>query len=156
MKFTNKTIAAIMLSSIIAINFSCTKTPASITDTATLLQNKNWKITALTISPAYFGITDVLNGLYFDCEKDDLYQFNSNGNFVLDNGATKCAPTDPQTQSGSWNYNSSNKNLHFEITAAGIMHDMSISSINESSFTGITKDTLSDGAHTSTWIFTKQ
>ena len=156
MNIINKKAIAIIVLSVIAINYSCKKSNVSTTDTSALLQNKNWKITALTMNPGYFGITDVLNGLFFDCEKDDIYEFNANGNFVLDNGSTKCAPTDPQTQTGSWNYNSSSKNLHFEIINAGIMHDINISTINETVFTGTSKDTLSDGVHTSTWTFTKQ
>ena len=135
---------------------SCKKDSTSSPGTATLLQNKNWKITTLTISPAYFGITDVLNGLFFDCERDDLYKFAAGAQFVLDNGTLKCAPTDPQSQSGTWNYNSNSRILHFEIANAGLVHDINISGINETSFTGTSKDTLTDAVHTLTWTFSKQ
>jgi len=158
MKLINKINVAIAVLSVIMISYSCKKdsTSSPSPDVLTLLQNKNWKISAITISPAYFGISDEFNSLYFDCEKDDLYKFQDNGIFVLDDGPLQCDTIYPQQMNGVWNYNSTTKDLHFELTERGILQDIIISKIQATSFTGSSKDTLSDGIHTSTWTFTKQ
>jgi len=158
MKRINKINTTIMVATITMISYSCKKDSADTAspDTLTLLQNKNWKISAITIKPAYFGISDVFNGLYFDCEKDDIYRFQDNGVFVLDAGPLQCDTMFAQQMNGIWNYNSSTKNLHFELADEGILHDIVISSIQENTFTGASKDTISDGPHVTTWTFTKQ
>ncbi len=128
MKLINKINAAIITASLMMIIYSCKKdlTVAPTPDVLTLLQNKNWKISAIKISPAYFGISDVFNGLYFDCEKDDIYKFQDNGVFVLDDGPLQCDTIYAQQMNGVWNYNSTTKNLHFELAAEGILDDIVI------------------------------
>jgi hypothetical protein len=37
-----------------------------------------------------------------DCVKDDIITFRADGTVVLDEGATKCDPSDPQVSSGMW------------------------------------------------------
>ena len=66
-------------------------------DDMTLLTTGKWKITAQTRN----GV-DVLNPVR-NCEADDSWQFTASGNITIDNGATKCAASDPQTQAvGRW------------------------------------------------------
>jgi hypothetical protein len=58
---------------ILAMVVSCKKAdPAPAPDPKTMLMNKTWKITAITVSPAYDSTTDIYAGMD-DCEKDDLY-----------------------------------------------------------------------------------
>lgn len=38
------------------------------------------------------------------CEKDDLTHFKKDGTAVDDDGATKCDPADPQTESYLWSF----------------------------------------------------
>jgi hypothetical protein len=40
-----------------------------------------------------------------DCEKNDFIEFKSNGEFIEDEGSTKCDNTKPQTSSGTWSMN---------------------------------------------------
>ena len=40
-----------------------------------------------------------------NCQKDNYYQFNSDGAYQLNDGPTKCAPTDPQIiETGTWSF----------------------------------------------------
>lgn len=72
-----------------------------------LLTAKAWKMTAMTINP---GITPIPGGptitdffsLLEACEKDDTQKFNTGGTGVIDEGATKCNPSDPQTENFPW------------------------------------------------------
>ncbi|WP_201977905.1 carboxypeptidase-like regulatory domain-containing protein [Hymenobacter rubidus] len=76
---------------------------------ALLLTNRNWIITAYTMSPgislggAY--ITDLYAQLSL-CNKDDFFRFENPNILKNDEGATKCNSTDPQTTTGTWALNS--------------------------------------------------
>lgn len=69
-----------------------------------LLTDTDWQITAWTVSPAILGITDWYANLE-PCEKDDSFSFNSDGTATIDEGATKCEVSDPQTSTGTWTLN---------------------------------------------------
>ena len=87
-----------------------TTTPVAQTKTE-LLTDKNWVTTAATLSPGY---TDSLTGIFITdylsvlpaCIKDDFILFNTNGNYTDDEGALKCDSIDPQTQTGTWAFDS--------------------------------------------------
>jgi hypothetical protein len=76
-----------------------------------LLTDKRWKTTALTVNPGFVNpnngaiITDLFNQFYSDCSKDDYVQFMKNGQYISDQGATRCDATDPQTETGTWVFN---------------------------------------------------
>jgi hypothetical protein len=94
-------IAAIVIST----SVSCKKDddgPKSNTET---ISGKKFKVTAMTIDPAVEvggnTITDLFSFMP-DCSKDDYMVMNSDGTATFDEGATKCEPDDPQTESGTW------------------------------------------------------
>jgi len=99
----------LIFSFLISIIFSCKKSndPAP---TRTSLIAKTWLLTSITFSPSlavsYYGSTIQLTDatlLLKDCTKDDLYIFNSDKTFVVDEGLTKCNTSDPQTKAkGVW------------------------------------------------------
>lgn len=108
-KITNLFAITILLSGLMGL-IGCKKD--SKTD---LLTDHSWKITASTVTP---GIEDPFTGnlvtnLYDwafispDCVKDDFYTFKTDGNMILDEGATKCDATDPQTTTSTWAFNNS-------------------------------------------------
>ena len=82
---------------------------------------RTWLLKSITFSPAltvsiYGSSTQLTDAtlLLKDCTKDDLYTFNLNKTFIVDEGATKCNSSDPQTKAkGMWSLsidsNSSNK-----------------------------------------------
>ena len=106
MKTTFKTLAFLMASTVLIS--SCSKdddttggggggtgTPA--TNTSKLC-NKNWKIVNFV-----FNGTDITSSLTA-CELDNFTRFSTDGNYVSDEGPTKCDPADPQTTPGTWSW----------------------------------------------------
>jgi len=83
------------------------------------ISDKNWVLTAWTADPPYQSngtfISDVYN--YFSqqglqCILDDVYYFRADGTYVLEEGATKCDPTNPTIfESGTWLFNSDGRAL---------------------------------------------
>lgn len=68
-------------------------------DKTAALTAKTWKLTDLTTS----GVS-VYAVIVPACNQDDLIKFNANKTVVYDANTTKCAPTDPQTQNGTWEF----------------------------------------------------
>ena len=129
--------------------------PDPLANAQELLQNKNWKLEALTLSPAYMGVTDVLS-MWDDCERDDLFRFNPNASFLLDAGNTLCYPDDPQQQTGSWNYSVSSGILTFQIEPVGDEYALKLTSVTGNQMVGTQKDNYENVEYTLTWVFQKQ
>jgi hypothetical protein len=72
-----------------------------------LLTAKNWRLTDVKLA----GTPIYNSGLFDNCLKDNLYKFNLNKALTIDEGATKCDPTDPQTQTGSWDFTTNETRL---------------------------------------------
>lgn len=88
--------------------FSCKKD-----STATAKENLigKWMMTAMTISPAINGVTDMFSTTDA-CGKDDLIIFNADGTVTNDEGVVKCNASDPQTSSGgTWALSADGKTL---------------------------------------------
>lgn len=68
------------------------------------LTGKNFKMTSLTIDPAFLGVTD-----YYaqtpDCEKDNIIRFDTPDVFKEDAGSVKCDQNEVQTKTGTWVWN---------------------------------------------------
>lgn len=97
----------------IAVLGSCKKDDAAADNTALLTAGK-WKLTAET--------TATVNsyGNYEACEKDNTYAFGTDGKVTIDEGATKCAATDPQTSAtGTWAFSGTEKKKII-VTDSGI------------------------------------
>jgi len=73
-----------------------------------LLCGKYWINTAMTIDPPVnFGgtlITDIFSQMD-PWDKDDLQKFETSGQYIFDEGATKETLGTPQTVSGTWAFN---------------------------------------------------
>ena len=117
----------LIFSFFLLIIFSCKKN----TDpgpTRTSLVAKTWLLTSITFSPAlavsYYGSTIQLTDatlLLKDCTKDDLYTFNSDKTFIVDEGATKCNSSDPQTKAkGTWSLSTDQNTLNFNYNLVNI------------------------------------
>ena len=76
-----------------------------------LLTNKNWVVTAATISPGLQNpnggapITD-LYAQFSACDKDDFIRFEAASVFKEDEGANKCSSSSNQTRTGIWAFGS--------------------------------------------------
>jgi hypothetical protein len=74
-----------------------------------LLTAHYWQATALTIDPPLSIGGTQISDFYAqldNCSKDDLEKYNTNNTVTYDEGPTKCDPTDPQTQTSPWSFNS--------------------------------------------------
>ena len=99
--------------------FSCSK-PGSSPATDRSLENLTDKYFIMTNSvsdPAYpigngVSTTDLYHDWYKDeCVLDDLRMFKSTGQYLNDNGATKCDPAEPQTATLSWRFIENNTKI---------------------------------------------
>ena len=84
----------------------------------------SWGITGDIYSPAYdyLGngqlVTDAFP-LYEACEKDNIYTFNASNAGVLNEGPTKCDPTDPQSTPFTYLLKTNNTVLNISISISG-------------------------------------
>ena len=73
--------------------------------------SKAWKYKSFSAAAGALTV-DILSQMR-PCELDDIYRFNSNKTFTVEEGATKCASTDPQIkESGPWRFNASETKLY--------------------------------------------
>lgn len=70
-------------------------------NTATLLAGGRWRLSAFTSTPWSGTPYDEYAALP-GCTRDDFLVLNQDGYGTLDEGATKCQPTTPQTTSITW------------------------------------------------------
>ena len=126
-----QTIKKITLATLVVglIMVSCTKKSNSPTPTPTptptetktqLLTGKNWKVTAATCNPGiYNGTGTLITDLYafemangWECSLDDISNFNTDGTYTVDEGATLCDPQGPQlVDTGIWSFQNSETTL---------------------------------------------
>lgn len=89
------------------------------TKTDFLTQN-DWNIKAATISPAFVNpitnetVTDFYS-LMDACDKDDILKFAKDGVHTLDEGATKCDANDPQSETGTWEFQDSETKIKVTV-----------------------------------------
>ncbi len=86
----------------IALLSSCKKDEAAADNTALITTGK-WKLTAETTA----GVNTFSS--YDACEKDNTQAFATDGKMTIDEGATKCDPTDPQTTVITWAFSGTEK-----------------------------------------------
>ncbi|MDA9072125.1 hypothetical protein N9J85_00375 [bacterium] len=48
------------------------------------------------------------------CDLDDFERYETNGVYTYDEGATKCDPTNPQTETGTWTFYDSETKLFYD------------------------------------------
>ena len=88
-----------------------TPTPTPAPTKTELLTNRNWVITAATVSPGLQNpnggapITDLFTQ-FSACDKDDFIRFEAASVFKEDEGAAKCNTSSTQTRVGNWAFGS--------------------------------------------------
>ncbi len=108
------------------------------TSGASALTSGYWKLsssTSLVEFPAPVGPQNTdLFAMLPECEKDNVFTFNANNTTTIDEGATKCSPGDPQTETvGNWQLTNNDTRLFF--THQGIDIDAEILTLNSSALT---------------------
>jgi len=123
---------------------SCSKededdTPPAKTTTE-LLTAGFWKTTAMTIDPGVNINGTIITDFYaqlFDCTKDDLKRFDSDGKITDDEGATKCDPNDPQTTNdGTWVLSADKKSISIKYPGEDAF-SFEISTLDENTLSGV-------------------
>lgn len=150
---------SILILTLVMVFSACKKDQETTSDnTVTTLQNKNWKISALTVTPGFSGqgTDDIYNSAMEVCEKDNLFRFNTGNVFLFDEGPTKCDPTDPQSETGTWNYNTSESTLNIQLSSPSDAINLKIVSISENGFVGKQTESISGVNYVYTWTFSKQ
>ena len=95
---------------------SCKKDEDLNNNTHDFLTAGNWKLIGVTVNPGIVlengtVITDIYAQLDV-CSKDDMLQFNSNGDFISDQGILKCDPEETQIETvGTWELSNDGKTL---------------------------------------------
>jgi hypothetical protein len=100
-------------------------TPAPAATKTQLISAKDWKMTKQTMNMNGSGDIDITNTFYTACELDNLQRFAANGTYTVDEGATKCDPSDPQTfASGTWAF--TNNETKLKITEGADVSEVDI------------------------------
>ncbi|WP_113662101.1 DUF5004 domain-containing protein [Pedobacter nanyangensis] len=79
----------------------------------TNLEGTKWKVTSMIVGQEVSGVKNEADLFLIaeNCSKDDLVHFNAGGNFIYDEGPTKCDPDAPQQESGTWSLSADKKKL---------------------------------------------
>ena len=100
---------------------ACQKDDDTNTETSgqEILTSGQWMVTAATANPPVTIGGIPFSNLYLvapTCLKDNYYVFKTDGIAELNEGATKCNPTDPQTLSQTWSLSSDEKSITINTT----------------------------------------
>jgi hypothetical protein len=93
--------------------FACKKDTPVVVDNAILITTGKWK----QISETTAGVDTYASQLA--CEKDNTIAFATTGVLTFDEGATKCAPSDPQSETATWAFSGTEKKT-VVLTQSGI------------------------------------
>jgi hypothetical protein len=127
-----------------------------------LASPKGWKQTAQTISPARSingnMVTDYYGQVLQACKKDDILLFAAatsgqlTGSYTIDEGATKCNPSDPATfDVGIWTLNAAKTSIEFKSDApASIPYTYTIVTLTSDTF----KSTRTESDNSATYTYT--
>ncbi|MFT3907896.1 MAG: DUF5004 domain-containing protein [Ferruginibacter sp.] len=142
---------------LVLILSSCKKSDPAPVDVAAMLQGKTWKLSAVAINPADNGVTDLYSTIE-PCNRDNTFKFNAGNVFLIDEDATKCDPSYPQTVTGTWNYDSSTKILSTSTVYMGSTSNMGyvVTNINETSFSCFLTYDVGTVTHTVTYTYSRQ
>ena len=121
-------LVAFLVTSLILISSACSKSNSSTTKTKTdLIIQGSWKFSSITVN----GID--VSSLIQACQKDNVLTFSSNGSGTLDEGATKCSSSDPQTDPFTWSFTNNEMTLHVStVFFTGGSNDFTIVALSDS------------------------
>lgn len=118
---------------------ACKKDSDNNTNTAKtkteLITSSTWKF-----DNAKLGTTDI-SGFFDDCEKDNTVTFASNGTGTIDEGATKCDDSDPQTTPFNWSFESNETSIHTTTPLFPGTGDFKINTLSDSQL-AVARDTV--------------
>src|SRR6476661_1114052 len=93
---------------------ACKKDDAKKQTKADLLTSGTWRLTAAVTDQDGDGTFETNDFASFDaCFTDNIWSFNTNGSAVMDEGPTKCDPSDSQVVTDDWQLTNNETNLSF-------------------------------------------
>jgi hypothetical protein len=102
-----------------------------------LITRATWKYKNAGVDLNSDGVidTNIPPGYLMDCDKDNLITFESDGTGVLDEGAIKCDPANPQTSDFSWSFKNNETIINFPTAVfSGLSGDLTIIKLTETEF----------------------
>jgi hypothetical protein len=129
---------------------SCSKDDDAAPTKTEMLTGKNWKVTAETVSVNNGTPSDVYT-MASACEKDNSINFASDGKFTFDEGASKCAANEPQTQTGTWSFE--NGETVLKMTQGTSTANQTITELSASKMVLTVDDTFTTGGTTTTYKY---
>ncbi|MCR5887857.1 hypothetical protein LRS06_08710 [Hymenobacter sp. J193] len=123
-----------------------------------LLAEKNWKLTAETVTPAVRAedgelITDVYAYLQ-ECDRDDIMRFEKAGACVLQEGLTQCGEG-PEQFAGTWSFEANETILKTNLQTLG-SSSFNVLELSESAMKIKGIRTIEGVDHTYTYTYAKQ
>lgn len=101
-----------------------------------LLTSKDWLFVSEKVSPGKniggVTLTD-LTDQHPACAKDNIVRYLNGNALNLDEGATKCNASDPQTLEGTWVFNADETNITLTITSYGVSYTEKVLELTENS-----------------------
>jgi hypothetical protein len=111
MKHTTFTIA------LVAMLFSCSKSNPDDPAREQALTTGSWKLTAYATDNDKDGTYEENTfAMIADCQKDNLFTFQSGGVLVQDEGPTKCGTNYPQSVNSTWSFLDNRSKLKWGTT----------------------------------------
>jgi hypothetical protein len=135
----------LLVSTVLCMLFSCTKKEEVVSETEQmkqLLSAKMWKLSSTVLITTSGNVNQTIPA----CRLDNLWEYNSNGNFALYPGSLKCTPTEV-TLLGSWQITDS-KGLKITTTSGSYTDEIILLEANKLQ----TKYALGSGAYIDTYI----
>jgi hypothetical protein len=132
LRFITFAMLLMLMGGMVAIS-SCNKDDDDSPSKTKTISGKKFFVKSMNVSPGVTTPVGIITDLYSfmpDCVKDDFMTFNENGTVVDDEGATKCEPTDPQTESGTWEFLTDETQL--KMTYDGIAQVFDIETLTDS------------------------
>jgi len=101
---------AASLMTLLLIWTACSKSKSGSNNSSnmTLMTQAIWKYDTSGFDLTGDGKIDYPDTLIQPCYKDNTYQFKTDSTVIVDDGATKCNSTDPQTATYSWSISNTN------------------------------------------------
>lgn len=105
---------AIFVLGILGIS-ACSKKDNNTASRTELITSATWKFqkAGFDVNGDGFIDADLPPGSLLDCQKDNTISFAANGTGTVDEGATKCEPSDPQSTAITWSFRNNETVINF-------------------------------------------
>jgi hypothetical protein len=151
-----KTILSVLVLVLFLVISSCSKDDDKQGATKAQLIARNWKQTDLLAAQAGLPPVSIFDTFFDPCNKDDIWQFKSDGTYSVVEGASKCTSTDPDTvTTGTWQLTDNDTKIIID-DASEPAQTLNIVELTNTSFKLSGTETINGTVVTATIVFTAQ